>query len=191
MGNDIKMDLREVGYDDRDWINLAQDRDQWLAYVSIETYTNEKRHSSFEATTATSARCALLANIDMVVQLHPHMLKLIPVNTSHNCTDPSRLTEKDVAQHSLETGHKIDFGATTILDKTSGYWDLVIKEAIEIQLDGNNFNRDGGLQLSTAWKPAINTLRPPAHGRQWDQQVAPDWLTCPPTRMRLAVGTRN
>ncbi|KAJ4432095.1 hypothetical protein ANN_20709 [Periplaneta americana] len=31
--NNIKMDLREVGYDDRDWINLAQDRDQWRAYV--------------------------------------------------------------------------------------------------------------------------------------------------------------
>ncbi|KAJ4429019.1 hypothetical protein ANN_26015 [Periplaneta americana] len=31
--NDIKMDLREVGYDGRDWINLAQDRDQWRAYV--------------------------------------------------------------------------------------------------------------------------------------------------------------
>ncbi|KAJ4444090.1 hypothetical protein ANN_05879 [Periplaneta americana] len=30
---DIKMDLREVGYDDRDWINLAQDRDRWQAYV--------------------------------------------------------------------------------------------------------------------------------------------------------------
>ncbi|KAJ4444123.1 hypothetical protein ANN_05912 [Periplaneta americana] len=30
---DIKMDLREVGYDDRDWINLAQDRDQWRAYM--------------------------------------------------------------------------------------------------------------------------------------------------------------
>ncbi|KAJ4446975.1 hypothetical protein ANN_13677 [Periplaneta americana] len=29
------------------------------------------------------------------------------------------------------------------LDKTSGYWDLDIKEAIEIQLDGNNFNRNG------------------------------------------------
>ncbi|KAJ4443678.1 hypothetical protein ANN_05353 [Periplaneta americana] len=29
----IKMDLREVGYDDRDWINLAQDRDRWRAYV--------------------------------------------------------------------------------------------------------------------------------------------------------------
>ncbi|KAJ4446880.1 hypothetical protein ANN_13580 [Periplaneta americana] len=31
--DNIKMDLREVGYDDREWINLAQDRDRWWAYV--------------------------------------------------------------------------------------------------------------------------------------------------------------
>ncbi|KAJ4450482.1 hypothetical protein ANN_01907 [Periplaneta americana] len=31
--DNIKMDLREVRYDDKDWINLAQDRDQWRAYV--------------------------------------------------------------------------------------------------------------------------------------------------------------
>ncbi|KAJ4429661.1 hypothetical protein ANN_21862 [Periplaneta americana] len=31
--DNIKMDLREVGYDGRDWINLAQDRDQWRPYV--------------------------------------------------------------------------------------------------------------------------------------------------------------
>ncbi|KAJ4436577.1 hypothetical protein ANN_16610 [Periplaneta americana] len=31
--DNIKMDLREVGCDDRDWINLAQDRDRWQAYV--------------------------------------------------------------------------------------------------------------------------------------------------------------
>ncbi|KAJ4451316.1 hypothetical protein ANN_02777 [Periplaneta americana] len=31
--DNINMDLREVGYDDRDWINLAQDRDRWRAYV--------------------------------------------------------------------------------------------------------------------------------------------------------------
>ncbi|KAJ4435334.1 hypothetical protein ANN_17945 [Periplaneta americana] len=30
--DNIKMDLREVGYDGRDCINLAQDRDQWRAY---------------------------------------------------------------------------------------------------------------------------------------------------------------
>ncbi|KAJ4445190.1 hypothetical protein ANN_06991 [Periplaneta americana] len=29
----IKMDLREMGYDGRDWINLAQYRDQWRAYM--------------------------------------------------------------------------------------------------------------------------------------------------------------
>ncbi|KAJ4452158.1 hypothetical protein ANN_03676 [Periplaneta americana] len=31
--DNIKMDMREVGYDDRDWINLAQDRDRWRTYV--------------------------------------------------------------------------------------------------------------------------------------------------------------
>ncbi|KAJ4438249.1 hypothetical protein ANN_14188 [Periplaneta americana] len=31
--DNIKMDLREVEYDDRDWINLTQDGDQWRAYV--------------------------------------------------------------------------------------------------------------------------------------------------------------
>ncbi|KAJ4444987.1 hypothetical protein ANN_06786 [Periplaneta americana] len=31
--DNIKMDLREAGYNGRDWIDLAQDRDQWRAYV--------------------------------------------------------------------------------------------------------------------------------------------------------------
>ena len=31
--NNIKIDLREVGCDPRDWIALVEDRDQWLAYV--------------------------------------------------------------------------------------------------------------------------------------------------------------
>jgi hypothetical protein len=31
----IKMDLRERGWDGMDWINLAQDRDQWRALVNM------------------------------------------------------------------------------------------------------------------------------------------------------------
>jgi hypothetical protein len=31
--NNIKMDLREIGWDGGDWIDLAQDRDQWMALV--------------------------------------------------------------------------------------------------------------------------------------------------------------
>jgi hypothetical protein len=30
----IKMDLREIGWDGMDWIDLAQDRDQWRTLVN-------------------------------------------------------------------------------------------------------------------------------------------------------------
>jgi hypothetical protein len=30
----IKMDLREIGWDGMDWIELAHDRDQWRALVN-------------------------------------------------------------------------------------------------------------------------------------------------------------
>jgi hypothetical protein len=33
-GDNIKMDLREIGWDGVDWIDMAQDRDQWRARVS-------------------------------------------------------------------------------------------------------------------------------------------------------------
>ena len=29
------MDLREVGCDPRDWITLAEDNDQWRAYIRV------------------------------------------------------------------------------------------------------------------------------------------------------------
>jgi hypothetical protein len=32
--NNIKMDHREIGWDDMDWIDLAQNRDQWRALVN-------------------------------------------------------------------------------------------------------------------------------------------------------------
>jgi hypothetical protein len=32
--DNIKVDLREIGWDDMDWIDLAEDRDQWRAHVN-------------------------------------------------------------------------------------------------------------------------------------------------------------
>jgi hypothetical protein len=32
--DNMKMDLREIGWDDIDWIDLAQDRDQWKVLVN-------------------------------------------------------------------------------------------------------------------------------------------------------------
>jgi hypothetical protein len=29
------MDLREIGWGDMDWIELAQDRDQWMALMNV------------------------------------------------------------------------------------------------------------------------------------------------------------
>ncbi|KAJ4425534.1 hypothetical protein ANN_27728 [Periplaneta americana] len=47
-----------------------------------------------------------------------------------------------------------------VINKSSHYWDRTIKEIIEIKLEKNNFNRDGGLQLSQAWTLALDQLRP-------------------------------
>jgi hypothetical protein len=33
-GNNIKMDLREIGFGDVDWIHLAQDRGTWQVLVN-------------------------------------------------------------------------------------------------------------------------------------------------------------
>jgi hypothetical protein len=32
--NNIKIDLREIGWGGKDWIDLAQNRDQWRAFVN-------------------------------------------------------------------------------------------------------------------------------------------------------------
>jgi hypothetical protein len=32
--DNIKIDPREIGWDDMDWIDVAQDRDQWRALVN-------------------------------------------------------------------------------------------------------------------------------------------------------------
>lgn len=63
-----------------------------------------------------------------------------------------------VAEHSTSTDHCINFSGTSILDRTSGYVDCLVKEANEIHLNKNNFNRDGGFILSQAWSPITNML---------------------------------
>jgi hypothetical protein len=64
-----------------------------------------------------------------------------------------------VAEHSIKAGHNIDFNNITILGKVTGYMDRIVKEAIEIRLHPNNFNRDGGFNLSRAWQPVTHMLR--------------------------------
>jgi hypothetical protein len=39
-----------------------------------------------------------------------------------------------VAEHRFETGHRVDFSTTSILDKAPGYMACMMKEAVKIRL---------------------------------------------------------
>jgi hypothetical protein len=45
--DNIKMDLREIGWDGRDWIDLAQDMDQWRALVNAGKFLSGCTIGSF------------------------------------------------------------------------------------------------------------------------------------------------
>ena len=63
-----------------------------------------------------------------------------------------------VAQHALENNHHIGYNETRLIDRATNYWDCIRREAVEIKLQPNNFNRDSGLHISKAWDPAISAL---------------------------------
>jgi hypothetical protein len=69
-----------------------------------------------------------------------------------------QLEKSVVVEHSLNTGHQIGFSNITILDRTSGYMDRVVKEAIHIRLYKENFNRDNSFNLNRAWYPITSML---------------------------------
>jgi hypothetical protein len=74
----------------------------------------------------------------------------------------TRLGQPDmsaVVEHSIEAGHVINFNNIMILEKVTGYMDYLVKEAIEIRLHPNNFNRDRGFTLSQACYPVTNMLK--------------------------------
>jgi hypothetical protein len=65
-----------------------------------------------------------------------------------------------VAEHSITTSHRIIFDGTIKLGTATKYMDRLVKEAIEIRLHPDNFNRDG-FNLSHTWRPIINMLKLP------------------------------
>jgi hypothetical protein len=86
--------------------------------------------------------------------LHSQGIQCIPTTFR-----PKTSEKSTVAEQRFETGHNVDFSSISILDKATGYKDHVIKEAIEIKLYPNNFNRDGGFTLSWSWYLLMNVLK--------------------------------
>jgi hypothetical protein len=61
------------------------------------------------------------------------------------------------AQHSIDQGHRIQFHNSSIL--ATRYMDRIVREAIDIELNPYNINREGGFCLSKSWKPLIGSLK--------------------------------
>jgi hypothetical protein len=72
-----------------------------------------------------------------------------------------------MAEHSINLGHLILLHNSTILSTKPRDMDLIIREAIEIELHSNSMNREDGFCLSKSWKPITCSLKdhrkPPQH----------------------------
>jgi hypothetical protein len=71
-------------------------------------------------------------------------------NIKNECIRTSAL-----AEHSLKTKHHVRLEETKILAKEDHLFKCCIREAIEIQRNPSNLNRDNGLELNEIWLPLI------------------------------------
>jgi hypothetical protein len=47
-GDNINMDLNDIGWQRLDWINLVEDREKWRAVVNTVSVHNSSQHASSE-----------------------------------------------------------------------------------------------------------------------------------------------
>jgi hypothetical protein len=76
----------------------------------------------------------------------------------HNRTRPSAL-----AEHSDKTKHHICIEETKILARIDHYHNRKFREAIEIEKQPNNLNRDDGWKISHNWIPTLANMKNPKY----------------------------
>jgi len=90
-------------------------------------------------------------------------------------------TEKSaVAEHAWDAGHRVDWEVVQILDTASKMKELLVKEAIHIQLTPSEklLNRDNGWQIPEAWNTTLRKITSTRGGSRYqDQSVIRDPTT--------------
>jgi hypothetical protein len=102
------MDLREIGWDGRDWIDLAQDRDQWMAIVNTVMNLRVLLSDEYPAT-------ELLSTVNSTIA--PSLLTL-PCRARLNCQPSTNWVAGWWQFHTnlLVFSSQADFQLTTELD---------------------------------------------------------------------------
>ena len=83
-----------------------------------------------------------------------------------------------VVEHSIKEKHKIMFEHVSVLYKGGNVQDRLLKEAIEIRLNDNSFNRDSGFSLSGCWSPIIQHLKMVGKARECAINLNPPSMLC-------------
>ncbi|CAH8565809.1 unnamed protein product [Schistosoma intercalatum] len=92
--------------------------------------------------------------LNVNLKKHEQCLKNVPKSS----VDLKKLENRSaIALHELETGHKINFEGTKILQEGFGtYKEKLTAEALYIWANKNSLNRKDGIQLTITWKRSIN-----------------------------------
>nr|CAH8860870.1 unnamed protein product [Trichobilharzia regenti] len=92
--------------------------------------------------------------VNIRMKEHKQCLKVVPKSSA----DLKKLENNSaIALHSIETGHKIDFDKTKVLQKGFGsYQERLTAEALHIWVNPNSLNRREGVMLADAWQILTN-----------------------------------
>ncbi|KAJ4438750.1 hypothetical protein ANN_14701 [Periplaneta americana] len=159
--DNIKMDLREVGYDDRDWINLAQDRDQWRAYVraamnlridsvgpKINLYVDSSPNSAYTVESRQPSHSIECAPCIMAVDLI-----YVNINVEHG----GRPQRKNTKGEGFDPVLWIEF-RRSLLDGAPPHFGVEVRDVLNQQ-----FHEWIGRRGTTKWPPRSCDLQPYYH----------------------------